>query len=348
MVFHFAFYALFLFALAVSTASSVAAPLGAAPQVEVVAVQRQQWAYPIEAVGTLHAREAIELTTSVTKKITRIHFQDGQRVQAGDLLVDLASVEERALLDEARINADEASKQLQRVQSLLARDAASQSLYDQRRREFDAAKARFLALEARLNELRLTAPFAGVLGLRQVSVGALVTPGDVITTLVDDTSLKLDFSVASIHLAHLHSGLVVESRSEAYGDQRFAGKVQSFDNQVDPVTRALKVRAWVPNADGRLKPGMQMQVMLLANPQWLMVIPESALLPQGSQHFVYVVQSLEGGFSAAKRAVTIGQRRPGWVAVLSGLDANERVVTRGVMKLRAGQPVVPVDGNIAP
>lgn len=293
----------------------------------------------IEALGTLKANEAIQLSSNVTKKVTRINFDDGQRVSLGDVLVELASDEEKALLDEARFNKDEAQKQLSRVKSMLASNAASESLLDQRVREYESARARYLAIEARLQELTLKAPFNGVVGLRNISVGALVTPGTVITTLIDDSRMKLDFSIPSIHLNSLRTGLPITANSRALDGQDFRGSITSIDNQIDPITRSIKVRAILPNANRTLKSGMLMTLDLYANQRQSLVISETALIPLGSNNFVFIVSESEGKTLVDKKAVTIGERMHGTVEIINGLKANDRVITHGLQKVRAGQEV---------
>lgn len=295
---------------------------------------------PIEAIGNLRANESIALTANVNKKITRINFEDGQRVKAGHILVEMTSHEERALLDEARVTADEANKQLERVDSLVKRGAASQSLLDQRVREYQAAQARYNALESRLKDLLLQAPFAGVVGLRETSVGALVSPGEVITTLNDDSKMKLDFTVPSIYLNSLVIGLDVKAKTRDLGDKELSGKVTSIDNQIDPVTRAIKVRALLDNPGHELKQGMLMEVKLHTRERDALIISESALMPFASNNFVFVVvNSGVGQPVVERRKIEIGERLVGHVEVLSGLSINDVLVTHGVQKLRNGQTI---------
>jgi membrane fusion protein, multidrug efflux system len=294
----------------------------------------------LEAIGSLYANESIEITANVNKKITGINFNDGQRVKIGHILVEMTSHEERALLAEARINSEEAKKQWERVDSLVKSGAASQSLLDQRLREYQGAQARYNALESRLKDLLLQAPFAGVVGLRQVSVGALVSPGDVITTLNDDSKMKLDFTVPSLYLTSLSNGLSVKAKSRDLNNKVLIGKVASVDNQIDPVTRAIKVRAILENPDHELKQGMLMEVTLQTKERQSMVISEAALMPLASNNFVFVVkESADKKLLVERKKIEIGQRLIGSVEVISGLTEGEKVVTHGVQKLRAGQAI---------
>lgn len=294
---------------------------------------------PIEAIGTLRANESIVLTANVNKKITRINFEDGQRVKQGQILVEMTSHEERALLDEARVNSDEARRQWERVDSLAKSGAASQSLLDQRLREYEAAQARYNALESRLKDLLLQAPFSGVVGLRETSVGALVSPGQMITTLNDDSKMKLDFTVPSVFLSSLVVGLEVKATTRDLPGQELTGKVTSIDNQIDPVTRAIRVRALLDNPDYQLKQGMLMQVILHTRKRDALLISEAALMPMASNNFVFVTKQQDNKIIVERRQVEIGQRLVGSVEIMSGLSQDEIVVTQGVQKLRNGQSI---------
>lgn len=325
--------------LAFSSQASLAQAPAKPTEVIVQAVSSMALTTPIEALGSLRANETITLTSNETKKITRINFDDGQRVEQGQILVEMTSREESALLEEARFNADEAKKQLDRVRELAKRGAASQAELDQRIREFEAARARYNATESRLKDLVLLAPFSGVVGLRQVSVGALVSPGNPITTLNDDSKMKLDFTVPAVYLRNLHEGLPVVAKSRDLGDKEFAGEIVSIDNQIDEVTRAIKVRALLDNKNHELKQGMLMLVDLKASSRSALVISESALVPQASNNFVFVMTESNGESIVERRQITIGERLPGAVEVISGLAANDKVVTHGLQKIRPGQKV---------
>ena len=159
-----------------------------------------------EALGTLKANESVLVTANVTETVSAVYFEDGQRVEQGQMLVEMTNAEEHALLDEARIRVGEAQRQYARVKSLVAQGSASQSLLDERKRDLDTARALLVAIESRLADRLIKAPFAGVLGLRNISPGALVEPGDLIATLDDDRIMKLDFAVPSLFLSTLKPG----------------------------------------------------------------------------------------------------------------------------------------------
>lgn len=293
----------------------------------------------IEALGTLRANETVEITADVTETVATINFDDGQRVKRGDVLVEMNSDEEKALMREIRAEVEEAEKQLERVRMLSERGAASESLLDEWQRSYDTAVARLAVIKSRIEDRIIRAPFDGVVGLRNISVGALVEPGTLITTLNDDSRMKLDFTVPSVYLQILEKGLPVTARSKALGQSEFRGEIYSIDNKVDPVTRSVTVRALLPNDRGVLKQGLLMSVELYKNPRETVVISEEALIPEGETNFILVVREEENGPVAEKREVEIGSRRVGEVEIISGLNPGEKVVTHGTMKVRGGQRV---------
>lgn len=296
--------------------------------VEVHTVRPELLELRAEAVGTAYARESVAITANVTDTIESLHFDDGQRVSKGDVLVVLSHNEEEAEFKAAQANLAEQEREVKRLQGLIQSKSVSQSLLDERITLRETAEHRVAAAEARLRDRTIRAPFSGVLGLRQVSPGALVSPGTVITTLDAIETMKLDFAVPAIHLGALGTGQAVNARSPALPERNFSGNVVSVDSRINPVDRSIKVRAELPNGDGTIKHGMLLHVELVfANRQALM-IPESALVPVRDRHNVYVIVDGEP-VRARLQEVEIGVRKPGAVEILSGLEAGQRVVSRG-------------------
>lgn len=295
----------------------------------------------IEALGNLRAYESIVITAKATKTVTQIRFDDGQRINKGATLVEMTNAEESALMEEARLTADEAKKQLDRAQTLAKTGVIPPALLDQSTREYTAAQARFNALQARYKDLIITAPFSGVVGIRDISVGSLITPGQSITTLNDDSKMKLDFTVPAIYLRSLRLGLPIEAQSRDLGDKIFKGKIFSIDNQIDESTRSIKVRAILENPNYELKQGLLMTVVVRADIRKSLVISEAALVPMGSNNFVFILlpnkDSKQSSWVAEKRQIYIGQRYRGLVEVMDGLREGDKVVTHGLQKIHAGQ-----------
>lgn len=306
------------------------------PGVIVAPVRLVEFADRIQALGTLLANESVDLTATVTETISAIHFNDGDRVAKDQVLVEMTSREQHAEMQEAQATTDEAYRQYQRIKPLAAEGTAAESLLDERKRQWETARARLAAIESRLADRLIKAPFEGVVGLRDLSVGALVQPGDLITTLDDDRIMKLEFPLSAIYLEVLRTGLEVHATSRAFAGRNFTGSVKSVDSRIDPVTRSIRVRALLPNPEYLLKPGMLMHVELLKNPRKALVIPEESLQPLGEQQFVFVVAA---NSTVEKREIRIGGRRPGLVEVVEGLAAGEQVVTHGHMQIRPGAAV---------
>ena len=310
---------------------------GASPTPIVVSrLDRRTFSDRIEAIGTARARESLVITAEVTERLTRIHFADGQSVKQGFVLAELTSSEESAQLAEAQANYEEAVRQYRRSADLFQRGSASRSNLDKRTAGRDAAAARLEELQARLADRLIRAPFDGVLGLRAVSPGTLLKPGDEITTLDDIDTIKLDFSIPEAYLGAVRADLRIDARAAAYPDTQFAGVVDAIDTRIDPRTRAVRIRAIVPNPHHRLRPGMLLSVALEAHPEVALALPEQALVPRGEVQYVFV---LDGDGLPRRMKVTIGRRRPGFVELLTGLTGDETVIVDGAHLVRPGSAV---------
>lgn len=328
-------------ALPVLAASMLVAPLPTAlaqqPAVRVITTTAttQPFAYSIEALGTARANESIEITSKVSEVVARVRFEEGQAVEVGQVLVELASEELQAELAVAQANAAESRSQYERGLGLTKTRTISPSELQQLQAVMEVNDARVAAARARLANHVIRAPFAGRVGLRRISPGGLVSPGTVITTLDDMDPIKLDFELPETVLAALQAGLPVQARSVAYRDRVFSGTVASIDTRVDPVTRSVAARALIDNKDGLLKPGMFLNVTVLRSADQALVIPEEALVPVQDRQYLFVIE--EG--LARQRQVRIGRRSPGKVEILQGLSAGEEVVVEGTQGLREGTPV---------
>jgi membrane fusion protein (multidrug efflux system) len=289
----------------------------------------------LQAVGSAVADESVEITATVSDRVTRIAFQEGEIVQAGDLLVQLDTEQEEAELAEALANLDEQRRQLRRFEALLATNAAAASQRDEALSRVEGAEARVQAIRARITDRRITAPFTGQLGLREVSPGAFVAPGARITTLDAIQPIKLDFAVPEHFLASLRQGASIRARTVAYPDRIFEGTVAHISPRVDPVTRAVTIRAALPNDDAVLRPGMLLVVDLVQDRRRSLVVPEAALIPEGQRQYVYRI--VDG--AAERVEVRIGARRPGIVEITEGITAGDRVVVEGALRLRPGGAV---------
>ena len=307
-----------------------------AATVTTAVVAEKPWSDAIEALGTARAKESVMVTAKVTETVVRVNFDDGDVVEAGDVLVDLSGRAEVAGLAEASANYREAEQQYERMQQLMAQKLISTAQLDAQRGAMDSARARLDVTRARLQDRVITAPFAGVLGFRQVSPGTLVTPGTTIASLDDISVIKLDFTVPETHLAALAPGQAISARSKAWPDREFTGVVTGVDSRVDPVTRAVTVRAEIPNPERALRPGMLLSLEVFRPERPALAIPEIAVVQVAQDAHVFVVQADD---TVQQRIVVLGARRAGEVEVVSGLAAGERIVVDGTVKLRDGARV---------
>lgn len=299
----------------------------------------------VESVGTVRAREAVTITSKVAGMVEAIRFAEGQRVEAGEALVQLDAAALRAELDQARALLDDARNQLSRARQL----QPGQTIAAQRLETLEAlsrqAEGRVRQASARLEELRVIAPFSGRVGLRQVSPGALIQPGTTITTLDDTSRVRVEFSVPEVHLARIRVGRGVTARSAAYGERRFRGEVAVVDTRIDPATRSIRVISEFDNSDEALRPGLFLTVeLVLEERPNALLVAEEAIDPVGDRAFVYVVRDGR----ARRQEVRLGLRLPGEVEIREGLAAGEPVIVRGIQRLRNDAPVRVVETRARP
>jgi len=307
-------------------------------------IRPETYVEKIEALGRLKANESVTITASVTEILRALHFDDGDRVNEGQILAEMTNQEENALLEEAQSKYAEAKRQYQRVQSLLESNLSNEATLDQRREAFESTRARLLATQSRLDDRLILAPFSGVLGLRNISVGTLVNPGDTVTTLDDDSVMKLDISLPSIYLQHLKSGLTIEAKSNELSEHTFSGQVTSVDSRINPRTHSILVRAKLPNPQFLLRPGMLMTVTITTIEQQSLLVPEEALIQEGHKKFVFIVDP-QSPQKVKKQELLTGARSNGKALILSGLTAGDKVVTHGIMKLKNGAAIKVLAGD---
>lgn len=328
---------IFVFVLIVSAWRFVT-PLHSQEMPSVIVARATVLDFPlvVEGLGNARANESIDVRPRISSRVTAIRFSDGQHVERGDVLVELEDAELRAAVAEAKAELVDSESKYERgkelFESKLIADADVESLRAQR----DADRAALDAAEARMAEATVRAPFSGRVGLRRVSLGSLVAPATVITTLDDTDTIKLDFDVPETAFARVAQGLRVVGRSAAYPDSIFEGRVQSVDTRIDPVSRTVTVRALVPNPHDILRPGMFLTVKLFRDNVTALMIPEQTIVPEQSRQYVLVVS---GEGIVEKREVKVGRRRPGQVEILDGLSDGELVVAEGTQKATPGSAV---------
>ncbi|MEE1886810.1 efflux RND transporter periplasmic adaptor subunit [Pseudomonas carassii] len=325
------------------------------PPVSVAAAQAElrQWQERLPAVGSLKAYQGVELSLEVAGTVKSLHFESGQQVKAGQLLLQLDSDQETALLGTAQADLGLAKVDFGRGSQLVGDSAISRGEFDRLTTQYRRNQAVVEQLKASLAKKSINAPFSGTIGIRQVDVGAYLASGTVIATLQDLSSLYVDFNVPEQALPHLSLGQRVLAQVAAYPEQTFPASLSAINPKVEESTRNLLVRATLANPEGKLLPGMfaSLQV-LLPDPQPLVVVPENAITYTLYGNSVYRVSEKKGEDGQPQRdangqpqliaeqlTVQTGERREGWVVVLKGLQAGDQVVTAGQLKLSPGAAI---------
>ncbi len=311
------------------------------PAVPVAAYEtaRFEFADIVEALGTARSRESVIVSARVSDTISQINFDSGQQVEAGDILIELTDTEEAAGLSEARTTLREANRDLTRVNDLIARGVVPQQRQDEARAAVERAQARVASIEAQLADRIVRAPFSGVVGLREVSPGELIRPGDPITTLDDISAIRLDFTVPERFLATIRPGMVIEATTNAYPDQVFLGTIAQVDSRVDPISRVVIVRAEIDNPEGRILPGQLMVVEVRRDVRSRPAVPGSSVTRYLEESFVYVLETRDGTTTAHRRDVELGLRTGNLVEITAGLEAGELIIAEGVHRVRDGMTV---------
>lgn len=298
-------------------------------------VQAKPFQEEIAALGTLRARESVDITSSVAQIITRLHFDDGQTVDKGQLLATLKQDAELASQKELQANLQDADREVRRLKNLAQQNQVAQMELDKARTRVEVVRHQIEEVQSMLADRTIVAPFAGVLGLREVSEGALVTPGQRLTTLDDLSTMRLDFTVPAAQLAFLQIGQQVTATTQAY-PQQFEARISAINTRIDPVARAVSVRAVLANPQQLLRPGLLMEARIVGPLRQTLLIPEESLESRAQQHYVWRIE----GDLAQRSPVTIGSRQPGWVEIIRGVTAGDRLVRDGVGRLGGEQAAI--------
>jgi membrane fusion protein (multidrug efflux system) len=309
------------------------------PVVEAADVGTHVFSDSVQALGTAQARESITITSKVQDAIRTIKFDSGQRVEKGQVLIELASVEQQADLKEARANLEADKRTYERIKELFDRGFAPRSRLEEAQAAYERSQAQVAAQESRIADRTIRAPFAGIVGLRTASPGELASPGQSLGTLDDVSIIKLDFDVPEPLLAKMKHGAPLEAKTPAYPNVKFSGTIDEIDSRVNPATRTVRVRALLPNKDGRIKPGMLMTVAVLSNRQPALAIPEMALTELGDEAYVYKLDREGPAMKVSQVYIKPGRRTDGFIEVLDGLTLGDKVIVEGVQRVRPGQMV---------
>lgn len=312
-------------------------PGGMKIAVDTARVVERVLANQFETVGSLRADEAIVVRPEIAGKIKEIHFAEGQRVAADSLLFSLDSALTQVDLNEANANLDNSRRANARAAELGGKQLIARADIDTAKAALSVDEARAASARTRLEKTRIRAPFEGVIGLREVSVGDYVTVGQALVELVRLDPMEVDFRVPEVELGRVAVGQNVNLMVDAFPGQRFSGAIVAIAPTIDAAGRSALLRARIANPELKLRPGLFARVVVTqnSNPKALM-IPEQAIWPNGDQKMVFRVEQ-----GVAKLVpVMLGVREPGWVEAIKGLKAGDEVVTAGQMKLQDGMPVM--------
>jgi membrane fusion protein, multidrug efflux system len=334
-----------LFALAVACSlpgckKKGGGPAGGMPPIRVVAIEAksQPVSETVHLNGDIAPNEFVELKPEAEGIVQEVSFNEGQQVEKGQLLLTLDESKWEAALSEAEAQLKLSTANFERAKQLFQDKLISQQEFDQTASAFEVNRASVDLKRRQLKDARIYAPFAGIVGARQISPGQVVTRNTTITWLVDLETVKVEVKVPEKYLRQLQVGRPLEFRVAAFPNEKFRGEVYFISPQIDDKTRTALVKARISNPGARLRGGMFASLQLtLQLRESAIVIPEPALMSNGDRFSVFVVDS-QG--TAQLRPVEIGHRLAGKAEVLKGLKPGEKVVVEGVQKLRPGAPVV--------
>jgi len=293
----------------------------------------------IDVLGVAKGRQSVTITSNTTELITGVHFTDGQRVRAGQVLVDLKAQEQTADIAQFQAALGLAQSNYARWKTLYDKGIASPAALDQYRAQLAQAKANLAAAQSRKGDRTIRAPFAGVVGLSDIAPGALINPGTAIVSLDDLGVIRVDFQVPDRYLATLHEGVPITARSEALPNAVFTGKVAKIDTRVDERTRAVKARAEFPNPNGEIKPGMLMHVTVDQGHRQSVAVPEAAIQYDADQASVFLISRQGGKAIAEQKQVVAGANEGGFIEIRDGLPAGAAIVADGVNRVKNKQAV---------
>jgi membrane fusion protein, multidrug efflux system len=328
-------------------AVSAAPKSGGAPSavaVEAIKVAVQPMPQSITAVGSLRSDESITVRPEVAGRISEILFKEGERVARGATLIRLDPAINKAEVEQGRANLKLAQSKYDRAVDLAKSNFISGQARDEAENNLRVAEAGVQLAEARLAKMEIKAPFAGIIGLRVVSVGDYAKEGSDIVNLESIDPLKVDFRVPEVYLRQIQVGQTLHVSLDAIPGKTFEGKVFAVNPLVDAAGRAIVIRALVRNSDTSLRPGMFARVRLITRDMKdALAVPEQAIVPQGDDQYVFKVADGR----ALRVKVEVGQRRDGKVEIVKGLEPTDMVITAGHLKIRDGVPVTIVNGPSA-
>ncbi len=307
--------------------------------VETARVEATTWTQTVRAVGSLSSKDSVVLRPEISGRIAEILFEEGRQVSQGAELIRLDSVIAQAELEQAEAALGLAQSQFNRATQLTSKGFISKQARDESSSEFKVKQADVSLARAQLDKTVIRAPFDGLIGLRQVSVGDYVGPGQDLAPLESIDPLNVDFRVPEQYLGQVKVGSRITLRFDALPDVTRDGEVGAISPLIDVGGRSILLRAHVPNDDGLLRPGMFARVSLKFEDHEALVVPEAAIAPSGETSSVYRVEDGR----VARIDVVLGVRRDGLVEVMGGLDEGDDILISGLQKVSDGTAVRVLD-----
>ena len=319
-------------------------------QISATMVKAENWTPELKAVGSVEAINGIEVANEVPGVVETISFESGDTVEKGDVLIRLDAAIDEAALRTRRAEAQLAEQEFKRVSDLLPKRAVSQSQYDEAKANFDAARARVNEAEAQLSKKVIRAPFNGKLGLRLIDQGEYIGTGTPIVEINMLNPIYVDYTLSEKELPRVARGYDVIATVAAVPESTFKGEVSAINTSVNPETRTVRIRATLENQDNLLRPGMFATVSTQQpEEREVVTVPRTAISYNTYGDFVFVVEENDDGqLIVNRRTVQTGDTRDGRVAVIEGLQKGEQVVSKGLLRLRAGQRVEIQDDSDQP
>jgi membrane fusion protein, multidrug efflux system len=316
-----------------------------ATAVTTVVAHRETWPSTLSVIGTAAAIQGVTVSADLPGTIDKIHFESGEWVRDGDVLVELDTRQERAQLANLEAQRDLARVNYDRAQELVKAGVISRSDYDNASAQQKATEAQVGDIKAAIARKTIHAPFSGVLGIRQVSLGQYLAAGQAIVSLQSLSPIYVNFGVPQQDTPKVTAGHVIRVTNTDLPGMAFTGRITALDSVVNEQTRNIQVQSIVTNKDNKLRPGMFVQVELpLGQPRQVIPLPASAInyAPYGDSVFVVVDMKDAKGNSyrgVRQQVVKIEGSRGDQVAIVSGLNPGEEVVSSGAFRLRNGAPV---------
>ncbi|MDR2782112.1 MAG: efflux RND transporter periplasmic adaptor subunit [Holosporaceae bacterium] len=307
--------------------------------VSVMTVSKTNVATILKSIGTAVSNESVDIMSNVTQPVVSVHFSDCEQVKKGQLLVQLNVDKKIAEKKQAEINLLEQQRELNRLEILKKKKVISEKDYDIQKTKMLDAQAKLDAINADIRESSIVAPFDGILGIRKVSVGALLTTGSIVTTIDDIDKLKIDFTLPEKYSLLLKPNLKIVAKNDALQEKKFEGDILAIVPRVSTISRSISVRGIIDNKEHFLKPGMMLKISIKLMDREVIRVPEKALSSIGEKHFVFILSNEN---KVKRRYVSIEERENGFVEIEKGLEVGEKIISDGLNKLSDGDSVLVV------